>query len=100
VKDSNISLRGDLDPSSVTGLRATFAGITAPETIDMSGVRTVTSAALIEFLTLAKRVGSRKIELLNSQPTVTRLFRVLGLDRMFLLTKRDAAPVPVRLQKR
>jgi anti-anti-sigma factor len=87
VKDSTISLRGDLDPSSVTGLRATFAGITAPETIDMSGVRMVTSAALIEFLTLANRIGPRKIVLLNAQPTVARLFRVLGLDRIFLLAE-------------
>lgn len=89
MKDSTISLCGDLDPSSVTGLRATFAGITAPETIDMSGVRMVTSAALIEFLTLANRIGPKKIVLLNSQPTVARLFRVLGLDRIFLLAERD-----------
>ncbi len=89
VKDSTISLRGDLDPSSVTGLRATFAGMTSSDTIDMSGVRMITSAALIEFLTLANRVSPRKIVLLNSQPTVVRLLRILGLDRVFLLATDD-----------
>lgn len=88
-----ITLRGDLDPSSVTGLRATFAGMTAAGTIEMSGVRLVTSAALIEFLTLAHRIGPRKIVLLNAQPTVVRLLRVLGLDRIFLIADNGAAPV-------
>ena len=83
----------------MTGLRATFATITAPETIDMSGVRTITSAAIIEFLTLARRVGARKISLLDSPPPVVRLFRVLGLDQMFLLTKLDGAPAPARTPK-
>jgi anti-anti-sigma factor len=88
-----ITLRGDLDPSSVTGLRAAFAGMTAAGTIDMAGVRLVTSAALIEFLALAHRIGPRKIVLLNVQPTVLRLLRVLGLDRIFLIAENRAAPV-------
>jgi anti-anti-sigma regulatory factor len=89
VKEPAVALRGVLDPSSVETLRATVASIPAPETIDMSGVSAVTSDALIEFIALANRVGSRKIVLLNAQPTVARLLRVLGLDRIFLLTERS-----------
>ncbi|MGA2392530.1 MAG: STAS domain-containing protein [Candidatus Lustribacter sp.] len=89
MKDSTVSLRGDLDPSAVAGLRETFAAMTGSDTIDMSGVRMVTSAALIEFLTLANRVSPRKIVLLNAQPTVVRLLRILGLDRVFLLASDD-----------
>ena len=98
-----ITLRGDLDPSSVTGLRAAFAAMTAAGTIDMAAVRLVTSAALIEFLTLAHRIGPRKIVLLNTQPPVLRLLRVLGLDRIFIIVEDGAVPVAanrsVRAQK-
>jgi anti-anti-sigma regulatory factor len=89
VKGSTISLRGDLDFASVKGLRAVFAANPEPETIEMSGVGLVTSAALIEFVALAKRMGRRKIMVLGAQPGVARLFRVLGMDRIFLLTERE-----------
>jgi anti-anti-sigma regulatory factor len=86
VNESTISLSGDLDLASVCGLRAAFENVAAAETIDMSGVRMLTSAALIEFLTLAHRAGPRKIVLLNAPPTIVRLFHVLGLERLFLLS--------------
>jgi anti-anti-sigma factor len=89
VKASTITLRGDLDFASVKGLRAIFAAHSEPETIDMSGVGLVTSAALIEFVTLAKRMGRKKIVVLGAQPGVARLFRVLGMDRIFLLSEHD-----------
>jgi anti-anti-sigma factor len=80
-----VTLSGDLDCSSVTGLRAAFAGLTAAGTIDMSEVRLVTSAALLEFLKLAQRIGPRKIVLLDVQPTILRLLHALGFDRIFLI---------------
>jgi anti-anti-sigma factor len=85
VKAATITLRGDLDFSAVKGLRAIFAAHPEPEAIDMSGVGLVTSAALIEFVTLAKRMGPRKIMVVGAQPGVARLFRVLGMDRIFQL---------------
>ena len=88
VHGSTITLHGDLDLSSAKRLRKTFAGIPAPEIIDMSEVTSVTSAALIEFMTLAKSAGQSKVVLLRPQPTVGRLFRVLGLDRIFALVDR------------
>jgi anti-anti-sigma factor len=93
VNESTISLRGDLDLAAVSGLREAFEDVAAAETIDMSGVRMVTSAALIEFLTLAHRAGSRKIVLLNAPPTIVRLFHVLGLERLFRLADCDAESV-------
>jgi anti-anti-sigma factor len=89
VKASTITLRGDLDFAAVKGLRAIFAAHSEPETIDMSGVGLVTSAALIEFVTLAKRMGRKKIVVLGAQPGVARLFRILGMDRIFLLSEHD-----------
>jgi anti-anti-sigma factor len=88
VKASTITLRGDLDFAAVKGLRAAFAAHPEPETIDMSGVGLVTSAALIEFVTLAKRIGRRRIAVVGAHPDVARLFRILGMDRIFVLTDR------------
>jgi anti-anti-sigma factor len=85
VNSNTIGLRGDLDIASVNGLRTAVLHGAAAETIDMSGVLTVSSAALIEFLALARRAGRRKIVLLNTRPTIVRLFHVLGLERLFLL---------------
>jgi anti-anti-sigma factor len=80
-----VSLRGDLDATAVHGLRETFATTPAPDTIEMSGVGLVTSAALIEFVLFAKRMSGRRIVVLDAQPGIARLFRILGMDRIFLL---------------
>jgi anti-anti-sigma factor len=80
-----VSLRGDLDATTVHGLRETFATTPAPDTIEMSGVGLVTSAALIEFVLFAKRMGRRRVVVLDAQPGIARLFRILGMDRIFLL---------------
>jgi len=85
VSRSVVSLHGDLEAPAACAFGETFATTPAPDTIEMSGVGLVTSAALIEFVLFAKRMGRRRVVVLDAQPGIARLFRILGMDRIFLL---------------
>jgi anti-anti-sigma factor len=82
--DGALVLEGELDLSTVPGLRSVFERhrpIAGDVTLDISGLRFIDSTGLQELLDLSATLTDGAIVLRNVSAYVLKLLRVTGLDR-------------------
>jgi anti-sigma B factor antagonist len=88
--ESVVSLSGELDLSSAPPLRELLASVLAEDpppriVLDLSDLDYLDSTGLSVFVTAHKRALASGIELTlaNPNPSVTRLFQITALDKVF-----------------
>ena len=89
-----VTFTGELDFSVAAAVSYVLADVTAPATLDFSGVRFLDSSTLTELMKLARRIAPQQAVITGLQPQIRRIFEIVGFDRVFLIYGTRLSIVP------